>query len=405
MDEIEENLKRYFLRNVDVPIKCSNALKTALYSEKRKKFFIQNRVMKLVTVSSICIIMTTGVIFAKDISKIVKNIFNISEGMESAIENGYIEKVDMKYINSNGTSIKANYVLMDDFNLSLEFSAKLGENVDKNNIEKIEFSKMIITDEENKIIYCEDKEMFEDYCKINNLNYKWRETNENYMNNGINFYTKPDEGKLKYEGIINIIYNLYANGYPKSKKLCINIQEIKLILNEKAEDKEIGIAGDWKMEIEVPEQFYNRENIIYKVKSISDSSIIVTEAVVYNTCMKFEIITKEEPLYNEDEDEEVKQKKREEKIKEWISEFEELIEQGENPSKLNLFSDNAYVENSDGKIFTPTKSSSEDSGYIRAFTGDIRYWQTFNLTKYDAANQIKVYINYKGKDITIELER
>ena len=75
------------------------------------------------------------------------------------------------------------------------------------------------------------------------------------------------------------------------------------------------------------------------------------------------------------------------------------------PCKLNLFSDNAYVENSDGKIFTPTKSSSEDSGYIRAFTGDIRYWQTFNLTKYDAANQIKVYINYKGKDITIELER
>ena len=64
-----------------------------------------------------------------------------------------------------------------------------------------------------------------------------------------------------------------------------------------------------------------------------------------------------------------------------------------------------YVVNEDGEKFFPAESSSEDSGFSRPYTGDITYWQTFSLTKYNATNKLSVYIEYKQKSIKIELER
>ena len=33
------------------------------------------------------------------------------------------------------------------------------------------------------------------------------------------------------------------------------------------------------------------------------------------------------------------------------------------------------------------------------------HWQTFNLNKYKTTKTLKIYINYNGEDIVIELER
>ena len=33
------------------------------------------------------------------------------------------------------------------------------------------------------------------------------------------------------------------------------------------------------------------------------------------------------------------------------------------------------------------------------------YWQTFELTKIDATDKLKVFFNYKGEDVEVELER
>jgi hypothetical protein len=68
-----------------------------------------------------------------------------------------------------------------------------------------------------------------------------------------------------------------------------------------------------------------------------------------------------------------------------------------------------YVETSDGKRFEPAARSDGDGGYgLPAGEPNkiINYSQTFNLTKFDATDELKVHIfTNKGKEIIIDYER
>ena len=66
---------------------------------------------------------------------------------------------------------------------------------------------------------------------------------------------------------------------------------------------------------------------------------------------------------------------------------------------------NEYIENERGKTFYPSKSTDQDAGYSNIEMKYLIYWQTFDLTKYDATNTLKVFFNYKGEDVVVELER
>ena len=133
--------------------------------------------------------------------------------MDNAIEHGYIDKPNMEYVSSNDTEIKIDKVLMDDYNLNLEFNIKINENMLQENIKEISFPDMLITDEEKNILYCEDEQVFKEYCKVNNLEYIWKETNDKYINSGSNWYIKSIN-----KDSISLIYNFYATNYPASKK-------------------------------------------------------------------------------------------------------------------------------------------------------------------------------------------
>lgn len=67
-----------------------------------------------------------------------------------------------------------------------------------------------------------------------------------------------------------------------------------------------------------------------------------------------------------------------------------------------------YVETSDGKKFETAQRSDGDGGYgvPKGENKIIEYHQTFNLTKYDATDELKVHIfTNKGDEIIIELEK
>ena len=116
--------------------------------------------------------------------------------------------------------------------------------------------------------------------------------------------------------------------------------------------------------------------------------------------MKFQLETQEEPVYLSSDSEEVKKQKAEE----WVKKHDEDVA-NKDFSNIHIFGYDPYVETETHQRYYPTESSSEDSGFSRPFTGDITYWQTFSLTKYDATNYLTVFIKYKQKDIKIELER
>ena len=71
----------------------------------------------------------------------------------------------------------------------------------------------------------------------------------------------------------------------------------------------------------------------------------------------------------------------------------------------NIIIKNEYIENSKGKRFYPVINSSDgNGGYNQMFSGMLRYWQTFDLTKYNTTDTLKAVFELKGEEIIIELE-
>ena len=132
--------------------------------------------------------------------------------------------------------------------------------------------------------------------------------------------------------------------------------------------------------------------MIYRVKSCSKDDLIVTKAEISNTAMKIEWTTRwGDPVYTSRDSEEEKQRK--------IEEFFNNTH-----SVRNILIQNEYVENSEGKRFYPTENNDGDGGYNQMFSGMLIHWQTFDLTKYNATDTLKVVFEFNGEKIIIELE-
>lgn len=388
----ENSIRRIFTEEIEIPYHAKNTIRKTLQQQKEKNENKKKKIhiIRTLATACACCVLVTGVVFAKDITNLIKNFFANNEGMNNSIENGYIDNPNMEYINSNGTEIKINSILMDDYNLSIEIGVK-GDSI-KENITEISFPDMIITDESKNILYCEDKNTFEKYVKDNNLNYKWKDNNENYINSGSNWYIKSGNGDT-----IDLVYNFYTdNQYPKSQKLFINLNKILCSEN----DKKIMLQGDWNIEYDVPKKFYNREERIYNVKNYSSDKIKSIQVVVSETTTKIQLTTDEKPTlpYDINDDEETKERKIQEELE---REQNMTIQDFENSRKFK----DEYIENEKGEKFYPSNSTSEDTGYSYVDMSYLLHWQTFNLNKYNATNSLKLYLNYLGEDIVIELER
>ncbi len=65
-----------------------------------------------------------------------------------------------------------------------------------------------------------------------------------------------------------------------------------------------------------------------------------------------------------------------------------------------------YIETLDGKRFEPAARSDGDGLTSLSSENVIDYYQTFNLTTYDATNEITFHIfTNRGEEIVIDLEK
>lgn len=398
MDKIDNVIESVIQKKISEPYEYEQAILTAFNAKKEDRKHPTYNLIKLVSTVCVCMVVIAGGVFAKNIVSTVKNFFAHNEGMDRAIENGYIEKPNMNYIESNNINVKVDNILMDDNNLSLEFSVRLDTEDKAINIIRENFENLILFDEEYRILYCQNELVFNNFCDKHNLNYIYQEYQEKYINSGVNNFIKSN---VEEYGIVKLVYNFYASNYPKSKRIYINFDKINI---ETKENKLIETSGEWNLEIDMPEKFYNRSSVIYRVKETTNDTIKVSEAIVYDTCMKIEIYTQEEPTYDENEPEEIKKQKRHEKVEQWMEEEDKRIEEG-GYENAKIFHENTYIKNQKGESFYPTNSNFGDSEIIREYTGNVIYRQTFSITKNDLTNEINLYIKYKGEDIYITLVR
>lgn len=336
----------------------------------------------------------TGIVFAKEIVQFVKHLFiNTSDGVETAIENGYMQEVDMEYIKDSNVEVKVDYILMDDFNLNIMFNINIQET---NNLSSIELNNLVITDENNNLLLTEFKNriMYLEFCKKNKI----ENTNNHIALGTYNYSTLTYD----YQNS-NYLYSyiIRSDEFPKSKKLHISFNEI-ILYSGNSTNKELldTLRGNFEIDIDLDEKIYNRKTLIYNLEYCNDENLELLSASVSETGMKIRCKTIwGEAIYStEDSAEEKERKKRD---------FYDRP-----PSISDLLMQNEYVLNENGKMFYPAKSSDGDGGYGQLFDGTLNYWQTFNLTSLDATNNITIVISkggkwkkYNGEEIIIKLSR
>lgn len=410
MKDMEDRIRNALLQDIELPSEYKYMIRNTLKIQERKTRR-STKLVKLLATACASIVIITSIVYAKDISNIIYQFFNNNKGMNFAISEGYIDEPNVNYIksdevigNDNGdiinaynTEVKVKNMLMDDYNLSFTFLIKLDDNIDVSKIIDAWFPDMLITDENNKIIYCTDKLLFDKYCLENKLNYEYDVFNENHINNEINHYTKA---ALIEENTIELIYNFNASvyHYPKSKKLYININKINLSRASFNQDNVI-LNGKWNLNLDVSEKFYKREAIVYTVKSCNDENINITEACVYNTGIVLEFTSKDKPIWNEDDSVEIQREK--------LWQFKNNKDNLE--SKGIKFINDEYIKNENGDIFRPIEGNFESSGTVYEYNGNFKHWQTFDMTRNKATNElivnIDLFLQDNRRNVVIELER
>ena len=339
---------------------------------------------KSISVACFMLLSITGVVFAKDIGTFINNFFgdSASNGVQTAVDNGYFKDVESAYVNSEGIKFAVDSFLIDDYNLDINFKIKLSDKYDGKIMQGAHLQDLKILDENGNIVFVTgevDSEIARENGTLGT---------DKFVPHFWGGYSMG--GKITGEN--ELIYHFTAYGseehkIAKAKEL--NISFSKIFVRKDNLEKIINTTytGNWEFKLKVPEEMYKRENIVYKLKSCNDENTKVGYAILSNTAFKIEIpeTTTNKVNYEILHSDATK------------SIFDKIALQKE------------YVETSDGKIFEPAGRSDGDGGYSLP-AGEpnkiINYSQTFNLTKFDATENLKVHIfTNKGEEIVIEYER
>ena len=375
----------------------NNKDKEKIYNDVKRKISISNfveeenelmkknkySIFKSIAIAACMVLSITGVVFAKNIENLMNNLFgyNASDGVQTAVENGYIKEVEPKYKESDGIEFSVDSFLMDDYNFDINFKMKLSDKYDSKIMQGATLQDLKILDENGNIVFV-TSELNSEMAKKNGT--LGTDKFKPYFWGGYSM-----GGKIINEN--ELIYHLVAYGSEehkilKAKELNISFSKIFIKKDDNEEIINTTYTGNWNFKVDVPEEMYKRENIIYRLKSCNDKNTKVGYAILSNTAFKIEI-----PETTTDKvDYEILHSDSPKSI------FDKLALQKE------------YVETSDGKRFEPAMRSDGDGGFSLPEEPNkiINYSQTFNLTKFDATDELKVHIfTNKGEEIIIEYER
>lgn len=386
-DEIDNLLFEYFKDNEYVPDIITNGIENAI-NNKNKKYKIFLLIRKFIITVIGLFTITSGIVFAKDIKTFVNNLIeniygNYNEGITTAIDNGYSQDIDMKYIESNNIKVKVNQITMDDYNLGIIFNVEINPKELFEDLYNVQLKNILIMDENNNVIFAEyeNQEEFVKYCEGNNLD------KGTY---GIGYANCGANGSILNIQNNNIVYSFYTTSekFPQSKKLTIKFDKIYLlnnkifdeVNNKKVDNRITTIEGNWHIDIDLGKMSSDRESIDYIATNINDNNTIVTKASLSMTNMKLELITNSDKI-----------------------DFKKLQER-RNMSVRDMipFSD-IYIETSNGNKFFQSNSGS--NGYDTLNDGKIRYYTTFDYTYFNKTENIKIVLpTNKKQDLIIELK-
>ena len=348
---------------VKMKIAISNNKEEDIVMKKR-----HNKTIKCIGIAT-CIIISTTILTNTGITLTRKYLdkfgSNSSQGVQTAVNNDYVQDVDVEYQNSSGIDITVDSFLLDDSNFDIVFDIKLSDEYDAKEMRSLQLVDLKVIDEIGREVFATTQAEAE-YENIQELHDNIDDSRENYK---LYFGGYGENSEIVGEHEIRHYMTATGNpvNFPKSKKLTISFSRIRVlkdIMNLENPEKNPIYKGQWNFELDVPEKMYNRDLIYYKMKNVTGGEYIVDKAQLSNTAFKI-----------------------------YIDDAKGL--------KMDV---NEYVETSDGKKFTPACRSDGDGGMSIDKDGNVKYYNTFNLTQYDATDTLKVHLfKDNGDEVTIEL--
>ena len=376
---MEKNFNENIIKNVKQKI----AISEFLIEEKEDMNFINMKIIKSIGIAVCLMFCITGVVFAKEIGEFIMSAFggNASDGVQVAVDNGYIENVNSDYIDSDGIKIAVDSFLIDDYNLDINFKMKLTDKYNSKIMEGAILQDLKIVDENDKIVFATmevEQEMARENGTIGT---------EDFIPQFWGGYSMG--GNITEEN--ELIYRLVAYGtdehkIPKCKELNISFSKIFIKKDNNENIINNTYTGNWNFKLNVPEEMYNSEIVFYKAIKCNDKNTTIGEyGMLSNTAFKISI-----------------QESTTDRV-----DYELL--HSDSPKSIfdRIAFQKEYVETDDGKRFETSSKSDGDGGYSLLEENKIsNYYQTFNLTKFDATDKLWVHIfTNKGEEIVIEYEK
>ncbi len=267
-DNLDKILFDAYEKNKDIPLSTQNTIDNTIdniFAKKSTKHkssfdFILKRVAILVISLSA---ITASTVFAKDIINFFTSIFtNSNEGVDTAVENGYVQNVDMDFIEDNNLGVKVDYVLMDDHNLNISFVYKyMGNDVEQ--ITGLDFMDITIKDEKENVL-----------CVLSQDNQA--DNNTTIIQNIAKFVNNQ---QIIDNSTIRSSLWITSESLPKSEILYISINNISL----KTENKIINIDGNWNFSINLVDKFVYRTS--YKYNCSNNKYVNNVETLLTDTSL------------------------------------------------------------------------------------------------------------------------
>lgn len=309
-----------------------------------------------------CIAMSvTGVAFAT--TKIIKKFGeNSSNGIQIAVDNEYYKEINTEYKESDGISVSIESFLIDDNNFNMNFKIKTNNENIKLNEGSIDIYDLKVVNEKNETVFVTRELEAKEKQEMYKTEEEARKNYDGYEGAYSTNHTQINDNE--------IIYHLTATGnneeFPVSKKLKVKFSKIRKIYWKNGKEKNMMYIGDWNYELDVPSEMAKSNIKQYKLVSISDTNYKLESAKVSNTAFKIYLTNCEGIAWN----------------------------------------DNECVETSDGKKFYPAHRSDGDGLISFNEAGEVTYYNTFNLTNYDATDKLKVHLfKDNGEEVIVELEK
>lgn len=345
-------------------------MKIAIYNSEQDNIVFENKDNKIMKSIGIAagILLSTTVIAATGVVLTEKNMNrfgnNASQGVGTAVDNNYVQMVNNEYQTADGIDVKVDSFLIDDSNFDIVFDIKFSDKYNANDMLGLYLCDLKVIDENGKKVFATmEAEAEEEH--IDEL----RKDKENSKNNyKLYFGGYGNENKIINEHEIKNYVTATGNpvNFPKSKKLIVTFSRIVVRKFVNEPNRNDIYKGQWRFELDVPEKMYNRELSYYKIKDSSDVDYILDKAQLSNTAFKI-----------------------------YLKNVNDLAIGGKE-----------YVETSDGKKFYPAMRNDGDGLLSVDSDGNTEWYNTFNLTKFDATDCLKLHLfKNSGQEVVIELEK